>query len=299
MTDTEDKDDPGGRRIDRRTFVARGLRAGGAIAAVSLGADALLASSAPARRRRGPFRSSAQPNILVILVDQLREPRWFGPGAGGAATLPRSVRALADGGVRFTRHYAASNDCSPARATLVTGLHTHQTGCMITGASTLDPGFPTYGSMLGDLGYDAWWFGKWHLTADDRQWNEFNGPPALARYGFKGGTYPSPNGAPGQGWKIDPTIADQFSGWLATDGGLGPWCTTVSFVNPHDIAWWWRWSQRYATEASAPAVVASLPQNFETPQQLEARHKPRLQLSLQQTSASSFGPVPFNEPART
>ena len=170
---------------------------------------------------------------------------------------------------------------------------------MITGASTLDPRFPTYGSMLGDLGYDAWWFGKWHLTADDRQWNEFNGPPALARYGFKGGTYPSPNGSPGQGWKVDPTIADQFSGWLATDGGLGPWCTTVSFVNPHDIAWWWRWSQRYATEASAPAVVASLPQNFETPQQLEARHKPRLQLSLQQTSASSFGVVPFNEPART
>ena len=299
MTDTEEKDDPGVRRIDRRTFVARGLRAGGAIAAGSLGADALLASSAPARRRLGPYRRAAQPNILVILVDQLREPRWFGPGAGGAATLPQSVRELANGGVRFTRHYAASNDCSPARATLVTGLHTHQTGCMITGASTLDPGFPTYGSMLGDLGYDPWWFGKWHLTADDRQWNDFDGPRALARYGFKGGTFPSPNGSPGQGWRVDPTIADQFAGWLAADGGLGPWCTTVSFVNPHDIAWWWRWSQRYATEASAPAVVASLPQNFETPAQLEARHKPRLQLSLQSTSASSFGVVPFDEPRRT
>ena len=299
MTDTEEKDDPGGRRIDRRTFVVRGLRAGGAIAAGSLGADALLASSAPARRRRGPYRPSAQPNILVILVDQLREPRWFGPGGGGAATLPRSVRELANGGVRFTRHYAASNDCSPARATLVTGLHTHQTGCMITGASTLDPRFPTYGSMLGDLGYDTWWFGKWHLTAGDRTWNEFDGPPALARYGFKGGTFPSPNGAPGQGWKVDPTIADQFAGWLAADGGLGPWCTTVSFVNPHDIAWWWRWSQRYADEASAPAVISSLPPNFETPKQLESRHKPRLQLSLQETSASSFGVVPFNEPQRT
>ena len=128
MTDTEEKDDPGARRIDRRTFVARSLRAGGAIAAGSLGADALLASSAPARRRLGPYRRAAQPNILVILVDQLREPRWFGPGAGGAATLPQSVQELANGGVRFTRHYAASNDCSPARATLVTGLHTHQTG---------------------------------------------------------------------------------------------------------------------------------------------------------------------------
>ena len=299
MTDTEEQDDPGARRIDRRTFVARGLRAGGAIAAGSLGADALLASTAPARRRVGAYLRSSQPNILVILVDQLREPRWFGPGSGGAARLPSSAAALAKGGVRFTRHYAVSNDCSPARATLLTGLHTHQTGCMITGVSTLEPGFPTWGSMLNGLGYDSWWFGKWHLTAGDRQWNFYDGPPALARYGFKGGTYPSPNGAPGQGWRLDPTIADQFAGWLDTDGGQGPWCTTVSFVNPHDIAWWWRWSERYPDEASAPSVISSLPANFETPEQLRARHKPRLQLSLQETSANSFGVVPFNEPRRT
>jgi arylsulfatase A-like enzyme len=299
MNDTEEQDDPGVRRIDRRTFVTRSLRAGGAIAAGSLGADALLASSAPAHRRVGAYKRSVQPNILVILVDQLREPRWFGPAGGQLERLPASVARLARGGVRFARHYAASNDCSPARATLVTGLHTHQTGCLITGVSTLDPRFPTWGSMLGGLGYSSWWFGKWHLTNGDRRWNEFDGPRALARYGFKGGTYPSPNGAPGQGWRVDPTIADQFVGWLESDGGLGPWCTTVSFVNPHDIAWWWRWSDVYRHERTAPPVMSSLPQNFETPRQLEAGRKPRLQLSLQETSASAFGVVPFDEPRRT
>ncbi|HEY2631856.1 MAG TPA: sulfatase-like hydrolase/transferase, partial [Solirubrobacteraceae bacterium] len=72
------------------------------------------------------------------------------------------------------------------------------------------------------------------------------------------------------------------------------WCTTVSFVNPHDIAWWYRWSNQYGPEKSAPRVVGSLPANFETPKQLIARHKPRLQLSLQQTAATGFGGVPFS-----
>ena len=179
---------------------------------------------------------------------------------------------------------------------MLTGLHTHQTGCMITGASTLDPGFPTWGTMLGDLGYSSYWYGKWHLTRDDRRWSATSGPPVLARYGFEGGTYPSPNGAPGQGWRVDPHIAKQFETFYREAAGAEPWCTTVSFVNPHDIAWWWRWSGRAVQEASAPSRIGSLPPNFETPEQLDARRKPLVQRSLQLTSAQSFGEVPFAGP---
>ena len=229
------------------------------------------------------------------MVDQLRMPRWFGPG-GHAAALPPNMARLARSGVSFLRHYTASNDCSPARSAMLTGLHTHQTGCMITGASTLDPGFPTWGTMLREQGYATYWYGKWHLTHGDRQWNEFDGPRALARYGFKGGTFPSPNGAPGQGWHVDPKIAAQFDQWYSDAAGDGPWCTTVSFVNPHDIAWWWRWSRISATEASAPSAIAKLPPNFETPEQLAARRQAAVQLSLQETSAVSFGEVPFSGP---
>jgi arylsulfatase A-like enzyme len=289
---------PAGRaagRVDRRTFIAGGLRVGGAITAASIGVEALVdAENAPARRLNpGPYRRSRQPNILVIMVDQLRTPRWFGPGSQGAA-LPPNIAALAHSGVSFARHYTASNDCTPARATMLTGLHTHQTGCMITGASTLDPGFPTWGTMLREHGYTAYWYGKWHLTHDDKHWNERTGPPGLARYGFDGGTYPSPNGAPGQGWRVDPKIAEQFDHWYTQAAGDGPWCTTVSFVNPHDIAWWWRWTTRSVDEASAPSKIKALPPNFETPAQLAARRKPSLQLSLQLTSAESFGEVPFS-----
>jgi arylsulfatase A-like enzyme len=296
------------RKVDRRTFLKAGLIAGGALtgAGVAIAATAnghsssapdtdSSPSSQPSTNARTRAASSARPNILVIVVDQLRFPVWFSPDPAGGG-LPPNLSRLRQGAVSFARHYTASNDCTPARSTLLTGLYTHQTGCMITGGSTLDPGFPTWGTMLREQGYRTHWFGKWHLTHDDNHWTALTGGPALERYGFTGGVYPSPDGAPGQGWRVDPLIATTFSDWLAEQAGSQPWSTTVSFVNPHDIAWWYKWTDRVAAEASARATVNRLPPNYETPELLLERHKPRLQRSFQETAAASFGPVPFSGP---
>ncbi len=314
------------RRIDRRTFIKGGVVAGGALlggTAMAAVAKEVVEPAAPTPHlprqlpgpvtqpttsvpegalgqpqppaRRSPARS-AQPNILVIMVDQLRTPQWFTASPTLARMLP-NISRLHREGVSFERHYTASNDCSPARAALLTGLYTHQTGCMITGGSTLDPGFPTWGTMLREQGYDTWWYGKWHLTHGDNKWSVLENAGALEPYGFEGGTYPSPDGGPGQGWRVDPLIANQFEEWFAEGGESSqPWCTTVSFVNPHDIAWWHKWSDRVPSERSAPALVRGLPPNYETPEMLEAQRKPLLQLSFQQTAARAFGPVPFTGP---
>jgi arylsulfatase A-like enzyme len=247
-----------------------------------------------------PARSGAgKPNILVIVVDQLRYPQWLPGTVAAAGGLPPNIARLSEEGVSFARHYTASNDCTPARSAMLTGLYTHQTGCMITGGSTLDPGFPTWGSMLREHGYRTRWYGKWHVSHGDNHWNAETGPPALARYGFAGATFPSPDGAPGQGWRVDPKIATDFEDWIAQVDRREPWCATVSFVNPHDIAWWYGWSDRVPEEAQAPSVATQLPPNFETPEALVAARKPRLQLSMQETAAASFGPVPFTGPGVT
>jgi arylsulfatase A-like enzyme len=314
------------RRIDRRTFIKGGVVAGGALlggtamAAVAkeVAEPAATAPTAPKRTRRpsqqpttsvpeqalgsspqptrrAPVRA-AQPNILVVVVDQLRTPQWFTASPALARMLP-NISRLHREGVSFEHHYTASNDCTPARSTLLTGLYTHQTGCMITGGSTLDPGFPTWGTMLREQGYETWWYGKWHLTHKDNKWTVLQNAGALEPYGFAGGTYPSPDGGPGQGWRVDPLIANQFEQWFSENGdSTQPWCTTVSFVNPHDIAWWHKWSEQVPSERTAPALVRGLPPNYETPAMLEAHRKPLLQLSLQQTAARSFGPVPFTGP---
>jgi arylsulfatase A-like enzyme len=290
-------------RVDRRTFIRRGVLAGGVLTAGGLGLADLLASghspSMPARHSRTSARAVAErdrpPNILVVLVDQLRAPRWFPPNQQLDALLSNVAR-LRSQSVSFGRHYTVANDCTPARAGFITGLYPHQTGCLITGRSTLDPGFPTYGTMLREHGYQTVWYGKWHLTRGDNHWYRQRPGQSLERYGFDGGTYPTPDGAPGQGLRVDPHIAGQFENWLAQQSDAEPWCATVSFVNPHDIAWWYRFTDRQVGERSVPSIFKQLPANFQTPEQLLAANKPSLQLAFLGTTAAAFGEVPYTGP---
>jgi arylsulfatase A-like enzyme len=276
--------------VDRRTFVKRGAL--GAAALFGLRAPPAGAATGGRRQRQraapGSGRDSSSqppPNILTIIVDQLRSPVWMPASAPAEATMP-NLAALQQRSVNFERHYTAANDCSPSRSVLLTGLYTHQTNVMITGAGWLDPRFPTWGKMLRKMGYDTAYYGKWHLNP--------NPYVSLEHYGFSGGTYPSPNGAPGQGTAVDPSIAEQFIQWFAGRTGDTPWATTVSFVNPHDIAWWHRFTERVEAEANPPLRATALPPNFETPEQLSERGKPLVQSSLQDTAARSFGAVPYS-----
>jgi arylsulfatase A-like enzyme len=268
--------------IDRRAFLTRGAVVAGT--AAGLGA----ASIRNAPRARADIDPS-KPNILVFIVDEMRAPQWFPSVEQLDSTLPNMAR-IRRSAVSFESHYTAANMCTPARGALVTGLYPHQTGCMLTNQSTLSPGFPTWGSMLRDFGYATNWYGKWHLgNTSDRV------PGGLEEYGFSGGTYPSPNGAPSQGLQIDPVIADQFVNWFDRDSAGSPWCTTVSFVNPHDIQWWPRWTRLLEMQTAIPQVMQSPPPNFETAEQIR-RTKPRLQSALMDVAAIAFGVVGHDGP---
>jgi arylsulfatase A-like enzyme len=140
--------------------------------------------------------------------------------------------------------------------------------------------------MLRQQGYDTTWWGKWHLGAPGDK-----NAGGLEPYGFDGGTYPSPNGDPGQGSDKDPAIVDQFAKWFESGRHGGPWCSTVSLVNPHDINWWPRFTVFDEPLASVDYDFGGGPPNAETTAQLRDR-KPRLQRALQETTAVACGPVP-------
>lgn len=265
-------------------FGRRGFLTG---AAASVTAAVAANAASPAARARADVDAN-KPNILVVIVDEMRAPAWF-PEQSMLDQLLPNIGRIRRGSVSFEQHYTAANDCTASRGALVTGLYSHQTGCMVVSESTLSPRFPTWGSMLRENGYETTWWGKWHLGHyPDRT------PGALEAYGFGGGTYPSPNGAPGQGLQADPKIVDDFVDWFEHDSGSSPWCSTVSLVNPHDIQYWPRWTRRDQNSLDIPRWVSDLPGNFESLEQLSA--KPRLQMALVQASVVAFGLAPYGTP---
>lgn len=111
---------------------------------------------------------SRRPNVLVILADDLG---FSDIGCYGSEIDTPALDRLARGGVRMTQFYNTAR-CSPARASLLTGLHPHQTGVgVLVGderplgyAGRLGEGSATLAEVLAPAGYGTLMAGKWHLT---------------------------------------------------------------------------------------------------------------------------------------
>lgn len=229
--------------MDRRGFL-RSVSAGGLGLSLANPFAKAAAGAAP-----------SQPNILFIVVDEMRFPSVFPTGIDGAgeflqAFMPNTYR-LWQSGVKFGKHFTAGVACTPSRGVLATGLYPQQTWMLQTLKGTpdtkvsippvLDPLFPTYGKLLRRAGYQTPYVGKWHLSLVKEQ-------IALEPYGFHHLSFPDPTGSNLQGvagdhangYLNDQDIAGQAAGWLsARTTGEQPWCLTVCFVNPHDHMFFW------------------------------------------------------------
>lgn len=299
--------------MERRTFLKdAGLVAGGLVAASML---PNVAGQAEASTQAAPAvwqPATGRPNILVILVDQLRFPQGLFD-QGVLDSVAPNLAGLRSQSVSFEHQYVAATMCSPSRSTMLTGLYTHQNGMFLTNGEglvdapptpSLDPGFPTWGSILNSaqFGYKTYWWGKWHLSLDDA-----TTPDYAEQYGFNMGGLPcpAPNGGPGQGLGVDPVTTQVFKNWLATAADDGPWCTTVSLTNPHDIAWFPKYTLGQPSadppipptpgEDILPPRFNSLPPNIESwPEALIQQGKPRLQQAFVLLLDLIFGFVPTN-----
>jgi uncharacterized sulfatase len=197
-----------------------------------------------------------RPNLLFILVDELRYPSVFPKGVsdvdGFLARFMPNVHKLWRRGVKFGRHYTAATACTPARGTLYSGLYSQQSwlaqtikntpDTKVSVAPVLSRAYPTYGKLLREAGFRTPFIGKWHASIPPAS------PDRLQAYGFQGLTHPDPTGSNLQGtvgdeangYLSDQDVADQAAAWLgARRPGETPWCLTVSFVNPHDKEFFW------------------------------------------------------------
>lgn len=119
-----------------------------------------------------PRRSS----VVLVMVDQLAA-RWLEAAGRGVVDLP-NLRRLAGNGTTFSNAFTNNPVCSPARATVATGLSSAGHGVTECGYA-LDPGVPTFMRALQDAGWTTGAFGKLHLVPQ-----VVGEPPDYRRYGF-------------------------------------------------------------------------------------------------------------------
>ncbi len=108
-----------------------------------------------------------RPNVLIVLVDDV------GYGDLGFMGHPivrtPNLDKFAREGIRFEQFYAGGPNCSPSRASLLTGRAAYRAGVFSyirndTREMTLPESETTLAEVLLAEGYDTFHAGKWHLT---------------------------------------------------------------------------------------------------------------------------------------
>jgi arylsulfatase A-like enzyme len=255
--------------VSRRIFLER-LAAGALLGAAGAFDQPVQAQSTAEPWTPPPTLEN--PNILIIMVDQMRPPMWMNASQSAALSqtvLPNIMGRIQNNSYSFDQFFVSATVCTASRSCLLTGLYAPQTAMYVNtqlgGAPgpALNPAFPTWGQAIASLNPayqgNLWWFGKWHLS-------EALTASPLASYGFQTRTYPggsppynpSPDGTTNEGtgggtddglvWASDAMIANDFIGWLqgvapTTGQPSAPWCATVSLINPHDICYAPAWFQ--------------------------------------------------------
>ena len=85
--------------------------------------------------------SKERPNVIVVLVDDMG---YSDLGSFGGEVKTPNLDRLAGNGLRFTQNYNSAR-CCPSRASLLTGLYSHQAGIAnFTGRDSTDRLGPAY-----------------------------------------------------------------------------------------------------------------------------------------------------------
>lgn len=188
-----------------------------------------------------PKAKTAAPNILFILTDDLG---WRDLSSYGSTFYETpNIDKLATQGMRFTDAYAAAGVCSPTRAAILTGktparLHITDflSGLDYPHVALSPPDWTrwylpheevTLAEMLKKVGYETFYFGKWHLGGKEH--------------------FPVTQG-------FDHSVAETKSGWPGSY--FYPWPTVKTMVGKKGD---------YLTDRLTDEVIKSLERPHDNP----------------------------------
>lgn len=206
--------------------------------------------------------TATKPNILFVMGDHANNESL----RPGSPCLKPNFDRVAAAGTRFHRCYTSNAVCSPARASLMTGLYPSAHGvwdCTHVRPKTwVDlpaKRFPVFPEILAGAGYYNAYFGKWHVDQssklEDFGWHEYDTSCSSAPRNIAPGTeffLRGPDGYRdflmcgvnrGEGTPAAHPAYDKAENFIrrhvaenrAPDGTLKqPFCCFVSTDEPHD-----------------------------------------------------------------
>jgi choline-sulfatase len=143
----------------------------------------LLAGSLGALAALGASPRRNRPNVLILMSDQHKR-SCMGAYGDRLAHTP-NLDELARTSVRFTDAYCTNPVCTPSRASLLTGLYTHNHGSL-NNSTPLPPQHKTLAHYFGQAGYLTALVGKMHFVdaqthgfdyrLDFNDWYQYLGP---------------------------------------------------------------------------------------------------------------------------
>lgn len=113
-----------------------------------------------------------RPNIVFFFSDDLTTQSISAYNYGLELPATPNIDRLAKEGMLFENSFCGNSICTPSRATVLTGLHSHKNGVVNLGG-VLDPQRPTWPKTLHQGGYTTAIFGKWHLKTKPTGFDEW------------------------------------------------------------------------------------------------------------------------------
>lgn len=146
--------------------------------AAAIGLAGLAWGQAPAAPATAP---GARPNIVFIFADDhaLQAIGAYNYRGLGLNRTP-GIDRLAQQGALFRNNFCANSICSPSRACVLTGKHSHLNGVVTW--ERFDGSQFTFPKELQKAGYRTAIFGKWHLTSDPTGFDEWMVHPGQGSY---------------------------------------------------------------------------------------------------------------------